>query len=77
MKATKDCYRHNVKLKDFAFAEQYLSFNGYTTICPHCKQKLVLTQLSDEDKDNLKNKKIIDYHCFMCDKDFKIRIKQK
>ena len=71
MKATEDCYRHNVKLKDFAFAEQYLSFNGYTTICPHCNQ------LSDEDKDNLKNKKIIDYHCFMCNKDFKIRIKTK
>ena len=75
MKSTTNRNRNNKNVEGFAFAKQYLNMNGYTTVCPYCKQKIILTQLTSDDKDKLNQKEIIDYHCFMCDKDFKLKLK--
>lgn len=64
-------------IPNLAFVEQYKTFNGYHTTCPHCQQKFILTQLTDKDKEKLKNKEVLSYTCFICKKEFKIKAKGK
>lgn len=75
MKSTNIRYRNNKNVDNFAFVTHNKDFSGYTTICPHCNEKLLLSKLTDEEKDLLKHKEIIDYSCFMCNKQFKIKLK--
>lgn len=77
MKSTTERFRNNKDVKGFAFAEQYLSHNGYVTTCPYCNEKLILSHLTSEDTDKLKKKEIINYHCFLCNNTFKLKLKRK
>ena len=77
MKSTTDRFRSNKDVKGFAFAEQYLNLPGYTTSCPFCGEKLVLSKLTSEQEDLLKHKEVIDYNCFVCHKPFKVKLKTK